>query len=434
MTQKRGKSEDKNVKKQKRANGEGSYSEKNGRVTLTISIGKDPVTGKIKRISFTGKNRQEARDKRDDYITAQKTGTYIEPSNITVGQWLNDWLKEFKLGTIEQSTYDFYDSLIKVHLSPQFGLCKLQELNTMQIQAYYNTLFNNGKGLSALTVKHIHVTLKQCLEKAVELNYLNRNPAKYCILPKNKKETKYNAFTVEDIAKIMKVIDYSSSYEIAAIVDFATGLRQGELLALTWKDIDFKNNCITVNKAFSRIQVRDDEGNVIKDDNLNKQKIIIKQPKTESSNRLVPLPTNLIPILKKHKLRTTEINLKYGIPVRDDNLVFITEVGTKLNAPNLRRQWERLLNRAGVSYLKFHCIRHTFATQLLERNVNIKTIQYLLGHSSIQTTLNIYSHVSDDSKANAISKLNNIFPIDENTITEDTVEETKAEYKGKPAS
>ncbi|MDI9496738.1 MAG: site-specific integrase, partial [Bacillota bacterium] len=119
---------------------------------------------------------------------------------------------------------------------------------------------------------------------------------------------------------------------------------------------------------------------------------------------------------------------------RDDNLVFITEVGTKLNAPNLRRQWERLLNRAGVSYLKFHCIRHTFATQLLERNVNIKTIQYLLGHSSIQTTLNIYSHVSDDSKANAISKLNNIFPTDENTITEDTVEETKAEYKGKPAS
>lgn len=148
---------------------------------------------------------------------------------------------------------------------------------------------------------------------------------------------------------------------------------------------------------------------------------------------MVPLPKNIIPVLKKHKLRTAEINLKHGIPNNENSLVFPTEAGTKIIASNLLRQWSLLLKRAGVDYLKFHCIRHSFATQLLERGINIKTIQYLLGHSSIRTTLDIYSHVSDDSKANAISKLNDMFPADVEIEKENKIEETLAVYHTTPA-
>lgn len=424
--------EDKKVKKN--ANGEGSLQQKpNGSYELQITIGTDPLTGKLKRKSFSGKTIKEVRAKERQYYAAVENGTFIEPNKITLGVWLDTWFKGFKYGKVEASTSDFYDDIINVHLKPKLGAVKLQKLNTIQIQNMYNELYDNGNGLSVSRIKGINITLKQSLEKALELNYINKNPAKYCTLPKEKQDTKYKAFTTEEISKIMKVINYKSSYEILIMLDFATGLRQGEILALTWKDIDFENECLTVNKAFSQIKVRDKQGNAIKDENINKQKIVIKKPKTETSNRVVPIPKNIIPVLKKQKLRTSEINLKYGIPNDENRLVFPTEVGTKIIASNLLRQWGLLLKRAEVDYLKFHCIRHSFATQLLERGINIKTIQYLLGHSSIRTTLDIYSHVSDDSKANAISKLNDIFPSDEEIEKENKTEETVAVYHTTPA-
>lgn len=418
----------------KKANGEGTLIKKeNGSYELQITIGTDPITGKLKRKSFSAKTQKEVRAKEREYHASVKNGTYVESNKITLGVWLDTWFKGFKYGKVEASTSDFYDDIINVHLKPKLGAVKLQKLDTIQIQNMYNELYDNGNGLSVSRIKGINIALKQSLEKALELNYINKNPAKYCTLPKEKQDTKYKAFTTEEISKIMKVINYKNSYEVLIMLDFATGLRQGEILALTWKDIDFENECLTVNKAFSQVKVRDAQGNAIKDENINKQKIIIKRPKTETSNRMVPLPKNIIPVLKKHKLRTAEINLKHGIPNNENSLVFPTEAGTKIIASNLLRQWSLLLKRAGVDYLKFHCIRHSFATQLLERGINIKTIQYLLGHSSIRTTLDIYSHVSDDSKANAISKLNDMFPADVEIEKENKIEETLAVYHTTPA-
>lgn len=307
----------------KKANGEGTLIKKeNGSYELQITIGTDPITGKLKRKSFSAKTQKEVKAKEREYHASVQNGTYIESNKITLGVWLDTWFKGFKYGKVEASTSDFYDDIINVHLKPKLGAVKLQKLDTIQIQNMYNELYDNGNGLSVSRIKSINITLKQSLEKALELNYINKNPAKYCTLPKEKQDTKYKAFTTEEISKIMKVINYKNSYEVLIMLDFATGLRQGEILALTWKDIDFENECLTVNKAFSQVKVRDAQGNAIKDENINKQKIIIKRPKTETSNRMVPLPKNIIPVLKKHKLRTAEINLKHGIPNNENSLVF----------------------------------------------------------------------------------------------------------------
>ncbi len=415
----------------KKANGEGSLMpKKSGGYELQITIGIDAVTGKIKRKSFSGKTIKEVRAKEKDYYASLKNGTFIEPNKILFGEWMDNWLKNFKYGLVEARTYDYYESHVKIHLKPQLGYIKLQDLKTEHIQKMYNSLFNNGNGISASTVKHIHVTIKQCLEKAVELNYINKNPSKYCILPKDGKEIKRKVFNSDEILKIMEVLDFSNTYDVLIMLDFVSGLRKGEIIALTWEDIDFDNERLIVNKVFSQIKLRDENGDDIKTDDGNRFKyvFITKTPKTTSSNRVIPIPKNIIPILKKHKLKTAEINLKHGIPNNENSLVFPSEVGTKLNPENITRRWISILNKVGVDYLNFHCIRHTFATQLLEKDVNVKSIQDLLGHSSIRTTLDIYSHVSQDSKKDAISKLNDILPNNTKSNNKNHIEETAAAY------
>lgn len=416
----------------KKANGEGSIRKKpNGSYELQITIGTDPLTGKLKRKSFSGKTIKEVRTKERQYYAAVENGTFIEPNKITTGQWLDMWFKEFKFGKVEPSTSDYYDSLIKVHLKPKIGNIKLQDLNKMHVQKMINELYNNGQGLSISRIKGVRITLKQSLEQALDSNLINKNPAMKCTLPQKKKDIKYEAFDTDEIGKIMNVLNFNNTYDVLILVAFLTGLRQGELLALVWEDIDFENKHLSVNKALSRIQVRDDKGDTIDDDNLKKTKLIIKQPKTESSNRIIPIQPNIIPILKKHKLSTAEINLKNGIPNNENSLVFPSEKGTKINAANLRRHWVSIIEKAGVKYLKFHCIRHSFATQLLEKGENLKYIQQLMGHSSISTTIDIYSHVSIDSLEGAISKLSDIFPA---AKTDNKIEETLAVYHTKPAS
>lgn len=419
----------------KKANGEGSIRKKpNGSYELQITIGIDPLTGKIKRKSFSAKTQKEVRAKEREYYASVQNGTFVEPSKITVSEWLDNWFQNFKYAKVESSSSDFYDSIIKCHLKPGLGSIKLQKLNTMNIQEMYNNLYNNGNGLSATTIGYIHLTLKQCLNKAVELKYIPNNPSMHCTLPKDSKGSKKKTFSPDEIYRIIKAIDYKNSCHLMALLGMLTGLRQGELMALTWADIDFTNECITVNKTISRIQVRNEKGKVVEDNNTNKTQVIIKPPKTESSNRIIPLPKNIINILKKHKLAIAENNLKNGLPHNENCLLFTTRNGTIINANNLRETWIRLLNKAGVSYLSFHSVRHTFATQLLETGVNIKTIQYLLGHSSIKTTLNIYAHASDDSKVNAISKLNDIFLNELDSKNGYKVEEESEDYKIKPAS
>jgi len=392
----------------KRANGEGSIYKKGNGYEMQITISRDPITGKFKRKSFSGKTKKEVIGKKDDYIAAQKTGTYVEPNIITLREWLDIWLDTYKKTKLARSTMDTYESHISIHLKPYLGAIKLQDLKTETIQKMYNFKFNNGEGLSAVTIKRIHVTLKQALEKAVELNYIHKNPAKYCILPKDNRESKLKVILSEDIPKIINVLDINNTYDVLIMLDLFSGLRKGELIALTLDDLNIDNEILTVNKSSSRVKIRYDNENDVEEN--TKYEDIIKAPKTRSSIRKMPIPKNMIPILKKHKLKNWEINLAKGRSNEVFNLAFPSETGTKLNPQNITRRWISVLKKAGVDYINFHCIRHTFATQLLEKGVNPKSIQDLLGHSSIRTTLDIYSHVSQDSKIEAISKINYLLP------------------------
>ena len=188
------------------------------------------------------------------------------------------------------------------------------------------------------------------------------------------------------------------------ILALGTGLRLGEILALKWTDINFKNNYIDINKAIKSTYKIDSKGN-------REFQIIEQQPKTKNSVRTVPLNENLIELLQQHRKKQM-IDRDSNIEIYfDNNLVFSTPVGNYLNESNVRKTFKKILKKCNLKELRFHDLRHTFATRLFENGVPPKTVQTILGHSDISTTLNIYTHVMKDTKDKAIDKLNFLFKL-----------------------
>lgn len=184
---------------------------------------------------------------------------------------------------------------------------------------------------------------------------------------------------------------------------FGTGLRIGEALGLKWNDINFKDSTLTVSRTFKRVHLVNNKNSE------KKTEILEMEPKTKSSKRTIPIPTNVLKELKQHKKRQAEEKLKAGEIYVDNDLIFPNEIGEPTDTRNLTRSYERALKKTGIEYKNFHSLRHTYATRLFENDVPLKTVQVLMGHSNIKTTADIYTHVMPDEKAKAVEKLNNLF-------------------------
>lgn len=391
----------------KRANGEGSpRPKKNGKgweSQITIGWKSD---GTQDRKYFSAATKRELNQKIDEFKASLITGNYVESNKMTVEDWLKTWLETYKKNNISPKTYDSTEYHCTMHIIPSIGKIKLQSLKTEDIQKMYNTKFASGKldgsgGLSATTVKHFHTTLKQALNKAVELGYIVKNPSVNCILPKDSLPKKLY-LTSQEQDKVFKALDVSDRYELAIMLDFATGIRQGELIALTWDDVNLETEVIRINKSYSITKNRDTS--------IDKKYIrTIKTTKNRSSVREIPIPKYLVALLKKHKLNMIEENLAKGRSNEEYNVVFQTSTGNYLNPKNINRAWIRLLEKAQVDHVPLHGIRHSFTTRLAEMGINPKVAQVLLGHSSISTTLNIYSHVNQDLKRSAAIAIDSLY-------------------------
>lgn len=177
-----------------------------------------------------------------------------------------------------------------------------------------------------------------------------------------------------------------------------SGLRIGELLGLKWNDINFENKELKISRSIKRVKCFDENSDT-------KTKIIEQLPKTKYSIRTIPLPEVIINELKRHKNIILKERLKAGEIYKDNDLVFPNEIGGYIDARNLTKRYKRVLSRANIPYRKFHALRHTYATRLFENGVSLKVIQVLLGHSSMEITANIYTHVLPDEKVRAVDVL-----------------------------
>ncbi|MBO8162064.1 MAG: site-specific integrase [Thermosipho sp. (in: Bacteria)] len=383
-------------KKKKNANGEGSiYQIKSGKHkgkwVAQITIGKTPE-GKLKRKSFYGKTRAEVKEKMQDYLEQMNLGVDQEAAkNLTFGGWLAEWLELYKKPILRLSTYENYLMYARNHIYPVLGKIPLAELDSNHIQALYNKLKEAGK--APATIHKIHQIIHSCLEKAVDVKLLSWNPSRATERP-SVKNPEAQAMSEEDMDKFLTVVEKESDkWRAAFLVLLGTGIRIGELLALEWDDVDLENGLIYVNKTLSRTKSKG---------------LVVNEPKTEASKAYVPLPEVAVEALKKHKATQAKIILYQGEKYKNRKLVFPTDIGTYMYPRNFQRKYYSLLKKAGVTHLKLHGLRHTFATRLLEEGEDLRTVQELLRHTDIKTTANIYSHVTPKMKKKAAHKMDSI--------------------------
>lgn len=383
----------------KRGNNEGTiYKRPDGLWCGQITLGRKE-DGKLKRLSFYGKTRQEVAEKINKALNSFAAGALVEPSQLTLGNWLHTWLFEYKKNSLRPSTLQSYEYLIRYHITPALGHYKLKELKPEHLQLFYNEKLKGG--LSSRTVKYIHTVLHGALKQAIKNNLVARNVTEATILPKQRKN-EIRVLTLEEQQRFIQSLE-GERLKAAFIIALATGLRQGELLALKWDCVDLKEGTITVKRSLKRVKNFDP--------NINKKSILIfQEPKTSSGIRIIPLPPAALEELKEHRKRQIEEKLKAGEVYEDNNLVFATELGKPIDPRNLLRTFYRIIEKANID-INFHALRHTYATRLLEANEHPKVVQEILGHKDITTTLNIYSHVMPNVKKAAALKINHLFEV-----------------------
>lgn len=367
------------------------------RASLTLGRKED---GSLKRKDFYGKTKKEVQTKMDEYKKQMSLGLLIN-DKITIEQWYFTWLFDFKSKDLQPSTFECYETVYRLYIKDSdIGNIKLMDLRTAHLQKYYTKLLDVDK-LNASNVKRINKTLKTCLKEAVKQGYIQKNWCDDVNLPKVKKENNINALSKDDQLRLLEALK-GIDLELLITFTLGTGLRLGEVLGLKWSDIDFKENTLSVQRSVRRVVEIQRDGSRYR---------ILKEvpPKTENSFRTVPIPSSIVNKLKTHKKQQNELILSLGESYHNNNYVFCNNDGTIMDPKKPNRRLASVLKSNNIELITFHGLRHTYCTRLFEAGVPPKTVQSLVGHKDIETTMNIYTHVMKETKIEAVDKINSIF-------------------------
>ena len=377
-----------------RGNGEGTIVKRNdGRWMGAVTIGVDPKTGRLKRKYIYGNKRKEVAKKMTDLKKKVFSGDYFEPSSMELKYWLERWIEGRKT-TIATNTYLAYKSNIKNHINPELGGTKLKDLRARDIQELLNYKLESGRtdgegGLSTRSVEYIYTTLHTALKQAVKERLIIRNVCEAVETPKKQEEKEMKTWTKEEVDIFLKAAkDYK--YYILHFLALNTGMRQGELLGLQWKDIDFNTKLLKTNRQYDR------SGQ-------------FKKLKTKAGKRTIPLTDQVIKKLKRHKIKQEEKKLALGEAFNDNDLVCCNEIGDPISHYQLFREFKDIVEIAELPEIIFHDMRHTFATLFIEAGGPIKTLQQILGHSSITITIDTYVNVTDEMINSAVNIMETMY-------------------------
>ena len=368
----------------RRGHGEGSITRrKDGRYQAAITLENH------KRKYFYGKNRKEVQDKLNRALYDQKQGALATGPQQTLKVFLEKWLEQVCRLTMKPNTYKTYRSMARAHIIPALGHIKLQKLTVEHLQGFFA---EKQEGLKPLTLRRIHATLKGALDDAVKQGFVVRNVAMYVSLPRVERYEGL-VLTKEQARRLLEVAR-GSRLDVLLLVALTTGMRQGELLALRWDDIDFETRMLLVRHSVTYV------GGI---------GFVETEPKTKAGRRKIMLPDVVIEALKRHWERQAETRCKAGEKWREQGLVFPAAYGGFLQANSLWASFKRLLKRAGLPDVRFHDLRHSAATILFAAKVDLKVISELLGHSSIAVTSDIYAHLLPSMQREVADKMNDLF-------------------------
>ena len=385
------------VKTNMKVNGKNYYR-------ITVDIGID-ANGKRIRKQFVGKSKKEAEDKKNAYLEKNKAGLVDE--KLYLGPTMKTWLYEVvKTGPIKASSFARYAGIYSNYFeNSPISSVLLDKIKPIDIQRYYNSLNKDGK--SSNVILNANKLLKQFFNYCVDNGYMLTNPCagKKVVIPKNdttSEKTRKKEISIFSTDEMKKILNNREDTKIRylALFSYATGMRRGEILALKEDDIDYENKEIHISKTLITSYIYDDEGNKHKE-------TFIDNTKTYSSIRDIPLPNDLIPIIKKILAIKNKNILRFGENFNRSNkdFLFLTDTGEFLDASNVDKSWIYFLKRCKIEHKKFHALRHTYATLQFEAGKPLITISKLLGHSNIEITSSIYTHVLMKEKQKAISTL-----------------------------
>ncbi|MEH2935803.1 site-specific integrase [Acutalibacter sp. JLR.KK004] len=380
----------------KTANGGGSIRKKtvmkNGKAytywEARVTVSADPMTGKQRQRSITGKTQQEVAQKLRQLTAEIDNGTYREPSKMTVGEWLDTWQEQY-LNDLKPLTKEMYATAVRIHLKPAFGMKKLDTLLPIDIQQFYNSLMQGEKPLSAKTIKNIHGIFHRALQQALDLGYLRNNPANPCRLPRVEKPIIH---TLDDVStkKFLKAIQ-GHRFENLFLVTLFTGLREGEVLGLKWDCVDFTNGSLLVGRQLQR-----------KRDGSSQYYLI--SPKSGKFRKVVLAPF-VLDILHRQRAEQEIWKRIAGKSWMDTGLVFTDELGDNLTPETVYKNFKKIAIEIGCESLHFHSLRHSYAVAALQSGDDIKTVQENLGHYTAAFTLDVYGHVTDKMRQDSADRM-----------------------------
>ena len=322
--------------------------------------------------------------------------------------FFTDWLFDVHFSHLKPSTKENYEGVYRMYVkNSSLSKIKVKNLKLIDIQKFYNNLVFNG--CTIIRIKNIHKIIRPFIRYLYNNNIIVKDFSTSIVLPKEdektklEKENKIIPFTLEEEKTFLAAIK-GHHLEMLFVTALYSGLRQGELFALTWDDVNFEKAYIDVNKTYRYIADVSRDG---RSSGYNS----IQTPKTAKSIRKVPIPQFLVKMLLQYRNDQRLQKIKYADIYQDSNLVFCNKLGAYLVDSTVARQYKIILKNNNIPMRKFHDMRHTFATRLFELGEEPKTVQELLGHSTVSITLNTYTHVLEAVKQNAISKLDELHSI-----------------------
>ena len=375
----------------RRANGEGSIRKRpDGRWEGRYTAGRDLETGKTIYKNVLGKTQAEVKTKLKQAIQENAEVDTLKAEKYTVGQWMDVWFENYAKIKVRPTSHQTYRGYIDNHINPNIGKMPLSKLTTLELQKLYKKLLSKGrvdrieakgqpKGLSPKTVRNIHQVISSAMDFAKAQKLIAVNPTDGCALPKLE-HREMKTLPVEQLASFLREAKESGVFEMYYI-ELATGLRRGELLGLKWEDLDLEQCTLRVQRQVSRINGE-----------------VVEAPlKTKNSYRTISLGTDAVGILKEQRKKCGS-----------SEYVFPSPTGGPISPDSVIQMLHRVLKRAGLPKVRFHDLRHTFATVALQNGVDIKTVSGMLGHYSAGFTLDTYAHVTTQAQREAAKTMGSV--------------------------
>ena len=375
----------------KRSNGEGTiYKRKDGRWCASY------FDNNYNRHSVYGKTQAEVKKKLKEKRNEQPTKQQV----LTMQEWIFEFLQKYKKNELKITTFDSYMGMYRKHIKDSaLGKVKIDKVTTEALQRYYNDKIKIG--YSSKTVREIETIINSALNMAVKLRMISENPNIYTTLPK---KVRYEA-KVLNREEVNRVIAEAKEEELYPIIITAifTGMRKGEIMALKWNNVDFQGRKIYVKYSLCRVEHEEPDE---KGHRHIRYKIL--EPKTQKSIRMIPMLDEVYYALIEQKSRQDVEKEKYKNVYVDQGFVFADQMGNYLPQRQFMYKYHKFLETYGITNIRFHDLRHTFSSLLIDADVSIKVIQELLGHSTITTSMDIYTHISDKKKQQALDRLQEI--------------------------